>query len=67
MEEQRPIIDVSGLIKKYGNFPIFDGISLTINQGACTGLVGPNGSGKNTLFKCLLGFRIGVDRFDWIS
>ena len=28
-----PIIDVSGLVKNYGNFPVFDGISLTFNQG----------------------------------
>ena len=56
MKPKQPIIDVIRLVKSYGTFPVFDGISLTINEGSCTGLVGPNGSGKTTLFKCLLGF-----------
>jgi len=55
MKELEAIIDVKELTKKYGTFPVFDGLSLTINRGSCTGLVGPNGSGKTTLFKCLLG------------
>ncbi len=56
MKELEAIINVKELIKNYGTFPVFDGLSLTINKGSCTGLVGPNGSGKTTLFKCLLGF-----------
>jgi ABC-2 type transport system ATP-binding protein len=56
MKELEAIIDIKELIKRYGTFPVFDGLSLTINKGSCTGLVGPNGSGKTTLFKCLLGF-----------
>ncbi|MHA2298958.1 MAG: ABC transporter ATP-binding protein [Candidatus Hodarchaeales archaeon] len=56
MKQKTPVIDVTGLVKNYGDFPVFDKISLSVNQGSCTGLIGPNGSGKTTLFKCLLGF-----------
>ena len=56
MKELQAIVDVKELIKNYGTFPVFDRLSLTINKGSCTGLVGPNGSGKTNLFKCLLGF-----------
>ena len=49
-------IFVQDLVKRYGQFPVFDGLSLVVKKGSCTGLVGPNGSGKTTLFNCLLGF-----------
>ncbi|GAF93945.1 unnamed protein product, partial [marine sediment metagenome] len=39
MKELEAIIDVKELIKNYGTFPVFDGLSLTINKGSCTGLI----------------------------
>ena len=35
--------------------PLFDGANLNIHPGQKIGLVGQNGVGKTTLFKCLLG------------
>ena len=39
----------------FGERPLFDGISATINPGERIGLVGPNGAGKSTLLKIIAG------------
>ena len=39
----------------FGDRPLFDGISATINPGERIGLVGPNGAGKSTLLKLISG------------
>src|SRR5436309_2435192 len=40
----------------YGLSVIFEKISLNISQGAFVGIIGPNGGGKTTLLKLLMGF-----------
>jgi len=50
-----PVIETSGLVKRYGRFPAVDGIDLTIEKGEVFGLLGPNGSGKTTTILLLLG------------
>jgi branched-chain amino acid transport system ATP-binding protein len=50
-----PLLEVSGLGKRFGGFVALDGIDLTINPGDRLGLIGPNGSGKSTLVNCLCG------------
>ena len=50
-----PVIEASGLVKRYGRFPAVDGIDLTIGKGEVFGLLGPNGSGKTTTILLLLG------------
>jgi ABC-2 type transport system ATP-binding protein len=37
--------------KRYGKKPALDGITMTLESGRITGLLGPNGSGKTTLIK----------------
>ena len=49
------IVQVSGVIKHYGDVAALDCIDLDIDSGRIVGLVGPNGAGKTTLLKCLLG------------
>ena len=44
---------IDDLEKSYGNFKALDGVSFTVEQGACVGLLGPNGAGKSTLCKIL--------------
>jgi branched-chain amino acid transport system ATP-binding protein len=50
-----PLLQVTGLGKRFGGFVALDGIDLTINPGDRLGLIGPNGSGKSTLVNCLCG------------
>jgi ABC-2 type transport system ATP-binding protein len=50
-----PVIEASGLVKRYGATTAVDGISFTINSGEIFGLLGPNGAGKTTTILMLLG------------
>jgi len=49
------IIEVEGLRKTYGNLVAVDGISFEVAHGEILGILGPNGSGKTTTLKSLLG------------
>jgi ABC-2 type transport system ATP-binding protein len=56
-----PVIETSGLTKVYKDFwgrprhKALDNLSISIEKGEVFGLIGPNGSGKTTTFKILLG------------
>ncbi|HQZ34698.1 MAG TPA: ABC transporter ATP-binding protein [Ilumatobacteraceae bacterium] len=49
-----PVV-ATGLTVGYGNDPVVEGISLTLQPGESLALVGTNGSGKSTLLKTILG------------
>ena len=53
----KPVIEISGLQKRYGAFTAVDNLSLTINQGEIFAILGPNGAGKTTTVEILEGFR----------
>ena len=62
-----PLLEVTGLSKRFGGFVALEGIDLVINQGERVGLIGPNGSGKSTLVNCICGTLVnetGTVRFD---
>jgi branched-chain amino acid transport system ATP-binding protein len=50
-----PLLEVRGLVKRFGGFTALNGVSLSVNQGERFGLIGPNGSGKTTLINCVSG------------
>ena len=50
-----PILEISNLTKRFGEFNANEDISLSVNQGEIHALVGENGAGKSTLMKCLFG------------
>ena len=49
------MLEVSGLVKAFGNLLAVDGVDLAIDGGTITGLIGPNGAGKTTLFNLIAG------------
>jgi branched-chain amino acid transport system ATP-binding protein len=50
-----PILEVSGLGKRFGGFVALENINIDVSTGERLGLIGPNGSGKSTLVNCLSG------------
>ena len=48
-------IELRGIHKSFGNVHAVRGVSLSIAQGAITGIVGENGAGKSTLMSILYG------------
>jgi ABC-2 type transport system ATP-binding protein len=52
---KEPIIELSGLTKRYGTLTAVDDLALTIHKGEIFGLLGPNGAGKSTTILMLLG------------
>src|SRR5687767_6920719 len=50
-----PVIDVSGLTRRFGGKAALDSVSVSMPRGAVYGLVGANGAGKTTLIKHVLG------------
>jgi ABC-2 type transport system ATP-binding protein len=50
-----PVIELAGLTKRYGARVAVDDLTVTIQPGRVTGFLGPNGSGKTTTMRCVLG------------
>ncbi|MGZ8439284.1 MAG: ATP-binding cassette domain-containing protein, partial [Candidatus Deferrimicrobiaceae bacterium] len=49
------ILAISGLTKHFGGIRAVDGVDLSIAEGELAGLIGPNGSGKTTVFNLVTG------------
>jgi branched-chain amino acid transport system permease protein len=49
----RPILEASGLTKRYGGLVANGDINFAVNSGELRGIIGPNGAGKTTFFKML--------------
>jgi branched-chain amino acid transport system permease protein len=48
-----PILQATGLTKRYGGLVANSDINFTVNHGELRGVIGPNGAGKSTFFKML--------------
>ncbi len=49
------VLEVHGLVKAFGGLRAVDGVDLAVAGGSITGLIGPNGSGKTTVFNLIDG------------
>ena len=49
------MIDVEKITKNFGKLKALDGVNLQLQKGECIALIGPNGCGKTTLIKSILG------------
>ena len=47
------MIEVKNVKKKFGENVVLDGIDLTINKGDVIAIIGPSGTGKSTLLRCI--------------
>jgi len=47
------MIEVRDIVKKYGDNPVVDNVSLNIEKGKITSFIGPNGAGKSTLLSMI--------------
>ncbi len=50
-----PAIELSGVVKRFGEITAVDGLDLDVPEGICLGLLGPNGAGKSTTMRMLTG------------
>ncbi len=50
-----PVIEVEGLVKRFGDFTAVDDVSFTVSRGEVFGLLGSNGAGKSTIIRMLCG------------
>ncbi|GAA1612805.1 ATP-binding cassette domain-containing protein [Leucobacter chromiireducens] len=49
------LVEVRGIVQRFGSFTALDGVSLSVAPGEIVGLLGGNGAGKTTLMRVLLG------------
>ena len=49
------MIEIEGLVKRFGSLRALDGLDLTVERGEVHGFLGPNGAGKSTTIRVLLG------------
>jgi ABC-2 type transport system ATP-binding protein len=50
-----PILELRGLVKKYGGFTAVNGLDLSVARGEIFGFLGPNGAGKTTTIRMVAG------------
>mgnify|MGYP004576017249 CR=1 FL=1 len=55
-EEEKFVIQVENITKKYGSFTAVNNISFEIEEGEIVGFLGPNGAGKSTTMNMITGF-----------
>lgn len=60
-DDREPLLSVSDLRFSYGSHDVIKGVSFEARAGDFIAVLGPNGVGKSTMFKCILGFLSGYE------
>ena len=67
------MIQVTNLVKQYGNKTALQGINFTVEKGQILGLLGPNGAGKSTTMNIMTGYlsatsgEVKIDGYDILT
>ncbi|MET3505296.1 amino acid ABC transporter ATP-binding protein [Halalkalibacter oceani] len=48
-----PLLKIEGLSKSYHDLEVLKGVDLTVNKGEVIAIIGPSGTGKSTLLRCI--------------
>ena len=48
-----PILRIENLYKKFGENEVLKGVSLSVQEGEVVVIIGPSGTGKSTLLRCI--------------
>ncbi len=57
MQSPEVVIQVEGLVKRYGELTAVAGVSFEVARGEVFGILGPNGAGKTTALECIEGLQ----------
>lgn len=53
-----PIVEVRGIVNRFGAQTVHDGLDMTVRDGEIFGIVGGSGSGKSVLLRTILGLQV---------
>lgn len=56
-DDTSPAIVVEGLVNKFGDFAVHEGLDLTVRRGEILGVVGGSGTGKSVLMRSIIGLQ----------
>lgn len=57
-DDTGPAIVVEGLVNRFGDFAVHEGLDLTVQRGEILGVVGGSGTGKSVLMRSVIGLQI---------
>ena len=53
MTDNKELLKVENLHKRFGDLHVLKGVSETVSQGEVVSIIGPSGGGKSTFLRCL--------------